>query len=189
MKWSLILLIIQEAPWVRDRIFSLLLVTLVFESHFPFFFWHCCSLVYEYLVNSLCILGALMASLLDLLECRCTVKVLVSQSCLTFCDFIDCRLPVFFVHGILQSRILEWIACPFSRGSSWPRDRTCVSHITGRFFTIWAIYTDAIHKSLHGVISFWRESLRTTFKYLLSASFLKFSHLEKVHIYIKMSIC
>ena len=40
--------------------------------------------------------------------------------------------------GILQARILEWIAIPFSRGSSWPRDRNWVSHITGRFVTMWA---------------------------------------------------
>ena len=42
------------------------------------------------------------------------------------------------VHGILQARILEWIAIFFSRGSSWPRDQTWVSHIAGRFLTIWA---------------------------------------------------
>jgi len=39
------------------------------------------------------------------------------------------------VHGILQARILEWVAFPFSRGSSQPRDRTHVSHIAGGFFT------------------------------------------------------
>ena len=42
------------------------------------------------------------------------------------------------VHGILQARILEWVACPFSRGSSQPRDRTKVSRTAGRFFTSWA---------------------------------------------------
>ena len=42
------------------------------------------------------------------------------------------------VHGILQARILEWIAIPFSRESSQPRDRIQVSHITGEFFTNWA---------------------------------------------------
>ena len=42
------------------------------------------------------------------------------------------------VHEILQARILEWVAIPFSRGSYWPRDRTCISCIAGRFFTIWA---------------------------------------------------
>ena len=43
------------------------------------------------------------------------------------------------VHGILQARILEWVAFPFSRGSSQPRDRTLVSHIAGGFFTSWAM--------------------------------------------------
>ena len=42
------------------------------------------------------------------------------------------------VHGILQARILEWVAFPFSSGSSQPRDRTQVSHIAGGFFTSWA---------------------------------------------------
>ena len=41
-------------------------------------------------------------------------------------------------HGILQARILEWVAFPFSSGSSQPRDQTQVSHIEGRFFTSWA---------------------------------------------------
>ena len=42
------------------------------------------------------------------------------------------------VHEILQARILEWVAFPFSRGSSQPRDQTQVSHIAGGFFTSWA---------------------------------------------------
>ena len=42
------------------------------------------------------------------------------------------------VHGILQARILEWVAISFSRGSSWPRDQTQVSHIAGRRFNLWA---------------------------------------------------
>ena len=41
-------------------------------------------------------------------------------------------------HGILQARILKWVAIPFSRGSSQPRDGTQVSHFAGRFFTSWA---------------------------------------------------
>ena len=44
-----------------------------------------------------------------------------------FCDPMDCGPPGSSVQGILQARILEWIAIPFSRGSSWPRDQTCVS--------------------------------------------------------------
>ena len=49
---------------------------------------------------------------------------------------MDCSLPGFSVHGISQARILEWVAS-FSRVSSQPRDQTRVSHIAGKFFTIW----------------------------------------------------
>ena len=52
-------------------------------------------------------------------------------------NLMDCSPQGSFVHGILQARILQWVAIPFSRGSSWLRDRTWVSCITGRFFTIW----------------------------------------------------
>ena len=52
---------------------------------------------------------------------------------LNLCDPLD-----YTVHGILQARILEWVAFPFSRGSSQPRDWTQVSHIAGGFFTSWA---------------------------------------------------
>ena len=59
-----------------------------------------------------------------------TVKVEVAQLCLTLCN------PIYYtVHGILQARILKWIASPFSRGSSQPTDRTQVSCTAGRFFT------------------------------------------------------
>ena len=51
---------------------------------------------------------------------------------------MDCSLPGSFVHRILQARILEWVAIPFSRGSSQPRGQTPVSCIAGRFFTILA---------------------------------------------------
>ena len=47
--------------------------------------------------------------------------------------------PYYTVHGILQARILEWVAFPFSKGSSQTRDRTKVSRIAGGFFTNWAI--------------------------------------------------
>ena len=67
------------------------------------------------------------------------VKVLVTQSCPTVCDPVNCSLPGSSVHGISQARILGWVAIPFSRGSSWPRDQTWVPCIAGRFFTIWAI--------------------------------------------------
>ena len=65
------------------------------------------------------------------------MKVLVAQLCPTFGDTLW-RMPGSSVHVILQVRILEWVAIPFSRGSAWPKDRTQVSCIGGRFFTIWA---------------------------------------------------
>ena len=49
-----------------------------------------------------------------------------------------CSQPGSSVHGIFQARVLEWGAIAFSRGSSWPSDWTQVSHIVGRFFTLWA---------------------------------------------------
>ena len=61
------------------------------------------------------------------------VQVQVAQLCPTLCDPVDYTL-----HGILQARILRWVAFPFSRGSSQPQDRTQVSRIAGGFFTSWA---------------------------------------------------
>ena len=52
------------------------------------------------------------------------------QLCPTLCNPMDCSLPGSSVHRILQARILEWTAMPSSRGSSWPRDRTCISYIS-----------------------------------------------------------
>ena len=57
---------------------------------------------------------------------------------LSHCDPENCSPPGSSVHGIFQARILEWVAISFSRGSSWPRDRTQVSLIVGRRFTVWA---------------------------------------------------
>ena len=66
------------------------------------------------------------------------MEVLVSQSGPTLCNPMDFSPPGFSVHGILQARILHWVAISFSSGSSRPRDKTWVSYITGRFFTNWA---------------------------------------------------
>ena len=71
-------------------------------------------------------------------QTKVKVKVLDTRSCPTLCDPLACSLPGSSVHGILQARILEWVAIPFSRGPSQPRDWTQVSCIAGRFFTVWA---------------------------------------------------
>ena len=77
--------------------------------------------------------------------CRYTLCVSVFLCCCSSCSFscgptlrnpVDCSSSV---HGILQARILEWVASPFCRGSSWPRGQTCISCVfssAGRFFTI-----------------------------------------------------
>ena len=66
------------------------------------------------------------------------MKVKVAQLCPTLWDLMDWGLPGSSVRGILQTRIVEWVAIPFSKGSLQPTDRTQVSYIAGRLFTIWA---------------------------------------------------
>ena len=91
---------------------------------------HCC------LIKHLCCTIAQVKSM-DILrylrpELSLVLKVKVAPLCPTLCDPID-----YTVHGVLQARILEWVAFPFSRGSSQPRDPTQVSRIAGRFFSSW----------------------------------------------------
>ena len=74
----------------------------------------------------------------------------VTQSCPTLCDPVDCSLPGSSVHGILQERILEWVASSFSSGSSWPRDRTQVSRIAGRCFNLWATREEYLNTAKSG---------------------------------------
>ena len=73
--------------------------------------------------------------------CVC-VCMLVTQSYTILCDPMDCSSPGSSVHGILQARTLEWVAIPFSGGSSQPKNQTRVSHIACRFFTIWVTTED-----------------------------------------------
>ena len=68
----------------------------------------------------------------------------VAHSCLTLCDTMDCSLSGSSLHGILQARILEWVAISFSRGSIQPRDQTQVSYIAGRCFTL-CVYIGGLH--------------------------------------------
>ena len=77
----------------------------------------------------------------------------VAQSCPTLCDPMDCSLPGSSLHGILQARVLEWVAISFSRGSSRPRDRTRVSLIPGRRFNLWATMTFKNHRTRYRVCS------------------------------------
>ena len=102
----------------------------------------------------------MMTMMMMMCVCMC-VCVLAAQLCLTLFEPMNCSLPGSSVHGILQARTLEWIAIPFFRGSSPPRDRTQVSCIAGRFFTVWAtreafpmIYPVFKIQGQHGFITF-----------------------------------
>ena len=79
-------------------------------------------------------------------------QVKVTQSCPTLCD-----LMVYTVHGTLQARILEWVAFPFSKGSSQPRHWTQVSHIADGFFT----NSPRNHQINNQKISWWKESTKS----------------------------
>ena len=85
------------------------------------------------------------------------VKVLVTRSCLTLCNPMDCSPPGSSVHGISQARILAWGAIPFSTGSSQPRDRTWLFLLAGRFFTVRATseaLTPCVYVSNHHLCTF-----------------------------------
>ena len=93
--------------------------------------------------------------------------MLVVRSCLTLCDPMDCSPPGSSVHGILQARIPEWVAMPSSRGSSGPRDRTCVSCVScsSRPFIRWCGLNETLH-TLPGP----EQGLKTSCLDLLCAS-------------------
>ena len=82
----------------------------------------------------------------------CVSMCLVSQSCLTLCNPMDCSLPGSSVHGIFQAIVLEWIAISFSKESSQPRDRTRVSHIVDRCFTVCDLSQKAEKQRVHSSV-------------------------------------
>ena len=97
------------------------------------------------------------------------------QSCPTLCNPRGCSPPDTSVHGILQSRILEWFARPSFRGSSQPRDQTCIPYISwiGSFFTTWEApdKTTWIHKNcILGEGFDWKKMLKLSLKGRLVSS-------------------
>ena len=89
------------------------------------------------------------------------MKVKVTQSCPTLCSPMGYR-----VHGILQAKVLEWVAFPLSRGSSQPRDRTQVSHIAGGFLPA---ESQGKSKSIHKFTFLYLYKIRNSRKLLLVA--------------------
>ena len=95
-----------------------------------------------------------MCSCVSLAVLPALFQHLVTQLCPTLCNLTNCSLPGSFVHGILQARILEGVAIPLSRGSSWPRDQMWVSCIAGRFFTIWATREALLQHLVRGFVPY-----------------------------------
>ena len=113
------------------------------------------------------------------------LKVLVTQSCLTLCDPIDCCPPVYSVHGILQARIPEWVAIPFSSRSSQPRDRTQVSCVVCQVLYIWAYITIGCYQNQEIVIG---AILLARLQTFLHISF-EFSVINRYWIFAKCCFC
>ena len=91
---------------------------------------------------------------------------LLTKSCPTLCNPMDCSLPGSSVHEISQARILEWVVISFSRGSSWPRDQTWVSCIAGRFFMDWL--TGKYLIDLCHYVSYWCTTfLQSKYQYVI----------------------
>ena len=85
------------------------------------------------------IIPTILTTFISMSFCTWKVKMSVTWPWLTLCDSIDCSsLPASSVHGILQARILEGVAIPFSKGSSQPRDRNQACCTAGRLFIVWA---------------------------------------------------
>ena len=112
------------------------------------------------------------------------------QSCLTLCDPMGYNPPDSSVHGILEARILEWVASPSSKRSSQPQDWTYLSCITGKFFTYWATWEapkqPCAHLNGKSRKSYWRPShslchcLQYSFL-LLGQTLQRHFFLQKVH--------
>ena len=83
-------------------------------------------------------------------QVKSKVKVLAARSCPTLCNPVDCSPPNSSVQGILQAVTPEWVAIPFSRETSQPRDWTQVSYTAGKFFTIWATRKVLSHSYVNG---------------------------------------
>ena len=111
-------------------------------------FMYCWSLAWRIL--SVTLLVWEISAIVRSSWCHCEV----AQSCLTLCDPMDCSLPGSSLLGILQARVLEWVAISFSRESSQPRDQTRISCIPGRRFNLWATNC-AVVWAFFGITSLW----------------------------------
>ena len=93
---------------------------------------------YIYFLNNVFLNECFLTNFHNYATSLCVWKCYLLSHVWLFCDPMDRSLPGFSAHGVLQARIQEWVAVPFSRGSSQPRDQIQVSYIRGRFLTVQA---------------------------------------------------
>ena len=118
----------------------------------------------------------------------------VTQSCPTICDPMDSSLLGSAIHGIFQARILEWAAISFSRGSSQPRDRTQVSSIAHRGFTVWATRKANIsiwdhYNDVSNNLLFQKKLTDTEFLLFCEIYNLPFPSMSKIYWYVQSLYC
>ena len=154
------LVLLFSSLWVThplDMGFDFIVIVPILPSHCGSFFVFGCgisgillSMVVQQLVVAL--VSSTPSSWIRRNNTFCLISLLseseVAQSCPTLCNPIDCSPPGSSFHGILQSRILEWVAISLSRESSPPKDQTQVSCIAGRRFNLWATYLAGLTKTL-----------------------------------------
>ena len=134
-----------KIPWTRDQP-----STPIFQSMDSSPWGHKESITTEWLKHTPLQMGGCLHVRCYHRICKATLHKMCPnagcESCLVMSNSLQPHEDT--VHGILQARLLEWVAFPFSRGSSQPRDRTEVSRIAGRFFTSWTTVSWSL-KSYH----------------------------------------
>ena len=138
---------------------KVILPSFSFLNFLPFFLevlLHLCQKLVEHIYVCL-FLGSWVYST-DLCVCPSTNTLItaLTQSCPTLCSPLDCSPPGSSVHGMFQAKILELAAISYSRGSSWPRDLTCISvFCIGR----WILYPCATWEAPVGYSYLYSKSL------------------------------
>ena len=100
----------------------------------------------------------------------CCACMLVTQLCPTLCNSMDCSLPDSSVHAMFQARILEWVAVPFSRGSSWSRDWTTFGFFIYCLFLVEKVFLFLDYWVFYFILFFYHERMLNFFSNAFEAS-------------------
>jgi len=104
---------------------------------------------------------------------------LLTQSCMILCDPTDYSPPGSSVHGILQARILEWVAISFSRGYFWPKDRTCISWIGRQILYHWTTWEAPIKNSATFIIERQKDSHDTLLRKITCRKIMHLIYIDR----------